>query len=495
MTRPFFSSVALVLALLAVLAVDSLSSGAAHALSIPAVSTPSVTVPSVTVPSVTVPSVTTPSVTTPSVTTPSVTTPSVTTPSVTAPSVSTPSVKLPSVSPPSAQAPSVSSPVVGSTPSVSASGSGILANGSGASTGGDAGSSVPSQSGSSNVAAPNSTSSSRAGAQASDGARAAKIAKLERHLKTLVTAHSLCVATLSPREQTVLQLRAGVDGPAYTGQQVARRLHLTVARETQIEQSGLIQLQQAVAGNRCGAGHIGVLEVPSGDRLVGAIPIPTGAGADDSPGATSGSAARHSRASVSAVSKSRGTDPAASPTVRTARLVGTNTPLGVWSLLIIGSIAALVLLSTAGRRLALNQERGTATSTGGDLTSSSFAPVSPAAPVALAAAPVAAAATPPAARDQAQAEEDTPGESYVEEAPPVEPAARSTVPTPAATASPERPTVESSAAGPATPPPAGKRGATQQWLHKHRSQIALALAATASVAGAVLRVVSRNRRR
>jgi hypothetical protein len=35
----------------------------------------------------------------------------------------------------------------------------------------------------------------------------------------------------------------------------------------------------------------------------------------------------------------------------------------------------------------------------------------------------------------------------------------------------------------------------QQWLHKHRSQIGLALAATASAAGVVLRVVSRNRRR
>ena len=46
MTRPFFSSIALALALLAVLAVESLSSGAAHASAIPAVSTPSVTVPS-----------------------------------------------------------------------------------------------------------------------------------------------------------------------------------------------------------------------------------------------------------------------------------------------------------------------------------------------------------------------------------------------------------------------------------------------------------------
>ena len=476
MTRPFFSSVVLALALLAVLFVESLSSGAAHALSIPAVSTPSVTVPSVTVPSVTVPSVTTPSVTTPSVTTPS---------------VSTPSVKLPSVSPPSAQTPSVSSPVVGSTPSVSTSGSGISVNGSGASTGGDVGSSAASQSGSSNIAAPDSTSSpsTRAHARvASDRARAAKVAKLERHLKTLVTAHSLCVATLSPREQTVLQLRAGVNGPAYTGQQVARRLHLTVAHETQIEQSGLIRLQQAVAGNRCGAGHIGVLEVPSGDRLVGAIPISAGAGADDSSGATSGSAARHNRASVSAVSKSRGTDPAASPAVRTARLVGTNTSLGVWSLLIIGSIAALVLLSTAGRRLALNQERGTATSAGGDLSSASFAAASPA-------APVVAAAAPPAARDTAPPEEHSPGEGYVEEAPPVEPAARSTEPTPAAPASPPQTTVESSSAGSAAPAPARKPGATQQWLHKHSSQIALALAATASAASVVLRVVSRNRRR
>jgi hypothetical protein len=488
MVRPFFTSVVLALVLVVTLAVSSLSTAAAEGL-------PAVTVPT---PSVSVP--------TPLVSTPGIQTPAISTPPLSPPSISTPSVKLPSVSTPSVHLPSVSAPGVGSTPSVSASQSGVSVNGVGASTGGNVGSSVGSQSGPSSGAAPSSPQTRAKTREASERARVAKIGELERHLKGLVTAHSACVATLSPQEQTVLQLRAGVGGTSYSPQQVARRLHLTAAREMQIEHAGLIQLQQAVTGNRCGARSVGVLEVPSNDRLVDVTPVLSGVSAGDSSGGSSppsGSAARHVRRS----SQSRETRRAASPEVQTARFAGTNTPLGDWALLIIGSIGALALLSTAGRRIALGQKRSTEASAG-RRSSSSFEPATPAAPVVTKAAPVTAevaaagsgamlpvAAAPARAHDEAQPEEGTPVASSADANPAAEPALRSDGLTPTTPASPQRPTVESSSDGPTTPSRAGKLGATRRWLHKHRSQIAIALTATAGVVGAVLRIVSRNRRR
>lgn len=455
------------LVLLAALAAGLLSTAAADGLSTPAVPTPTVSSPNASVPS-------------PSVNAPTIPAPSAITPSPGLPSISTPLVKPPSVSPPSVQAPSVAS-VFGSTPSLPASVSGVAANAVGGSTG-------PSETGSSNVAASGSTSSHRAhthAQHASDRIRAAKIAKLERHLKSFVTAHSLCVATLSPQERTVLRLRAGVDGPADTSQQVARHLHLTVARETQIEHSGLIQLQQAVAGNRCGAGRTAVLQVPSRNQLVAESPVISAAAAAGASSTKSGVAARHS---VSAASISRRRHPAASPAVQVARLAGANTPLGVWILLGIGSIAALAVLSTTGRRLAVRQQRGASRDSGSSLATASPAPPVAAEPalstaeaagagsgamVASAAASPAAAAS-PVAREEARPADGTPA---------------------SAPASSQRETTESSSAGPAAPSQAGKLGATQRWLSKHRSQIAFALVAGASAAGAVLRIVSRNRGR
>ena len=307
--------------------------------------------------------------------------------------------------------------------------------------------------------------------QTSDRARAAKVAKLERHLKSFVTAHSLCVATLSPREQAVLRLRAGVDGPSYTSHQVARRLHLTAARERQIEQSGLIELQQAVSENRCDAT---VLQVPSRDQLVAESPVLTAAAASTASSPTPGVAARHS---VSAANISRRRHHAASPAVQMARLTGSNTPLGVWILLGIGSIVALAVLSTTGRRLALRQARGASTDLGSPL---------------VAATPLPAVAAEPA-------EEARPEDGAAAAAPaPAPTSAPALEPAPAPASAPARPTAaatEASPAGPAAPSQAGKLGATKQWLRKHRSQIAFALVAGASAAGAVLRIVSRNRGR
>src|ERR1700685_1922920 len=245
------------LVLLAALGVESFSCAAADLLPTPAVPTPTVSVPTAPVSS-------------PSVPGPTITAPSAVTPPLGLPSVSIPLVKPPSVSVPSVQAPSVGS-VFGSTPSAPASVPGAV----GGATSGNVGSS---DTGSSSVAAQRSTSSQRARThvqQVRDRTRAAKIAKLERHLKSFVTAHSVCVAALSPQQRKILRLRAGVGGPAYTSRQVARRLRLTVAHETQIEQSGLIKLPQAVAGNRCGAGRAAVLQVPSRSQLVAESPILT----------------------------------------------------------------------------------------------------------------------------------------------------------------------------------------------------------------------------
>jgi hypothetical protein len=459
------------LVLLAALAAGLLSTAAADGLSTPAVPSPTVSLP-------------TASVSSPSVDAPTIPAPSTITPSPGLPSISTPLVKPPSVSPPSVGAPSVAS-VFGSTPSVPASASGVAADAVGGATGANVGSS---EAGSSNIAASGSTGSHRAhthAQHASDRTRAAKIAKLERHLKSFVTAHSLCVATLSPRERTVLRLRAGVDGPAYTSQHVARHLHLTVARETQIEHSGLIQLQQAVAEDRCGAGRTAVLQVPSRNQLVAQSPVLTAAAASGASSPKSAAAARHS---VSAASVSRRRHPAASPAVQAARLAGTNTPLGIWILLGIGSIAALAVLSTTGRRLALRQQRGASRNLG-----SSLAAASPAPPVAAEPAPsiaeaagagsgamvASAAASPATAASPVAREEARPADGTPASAP----------------ASPQRETTESSSAGPAPPSQTGKLGATQRWLRKHRSQIAFALVAGASAAGAVLRIVSRNRGR
>jgi Sigma-70, region 4 len=481
-TGNVFSFRVFALVLLAALAAGLLSTAGADGLSTPAVPTPTVTVP-------------TASVSSPSVHAPTIPAPSALTPSPGLPSISTPLVKPPSVSPPSVGAPPVPS-VFGSTPSVPASVSGVATNAVDGSTG-------ASGTGSSNVAASGSTGSHRAQTHAqhvSDRTRAAKIAKLERHLKSFVTTHSLCVATLSARERTVLRLRAGVDGPAYTSQQVARHLHLTLGRETQIEHSGLIQLQQAVAGNGCGASRTAVLQVPSRNQLVAESPVLTAAAASGASSPESGVAARHS---VSAASISRRRHPAASPAVQAARIAGTNTPLGVWILLGIGSIAALAVLSTTGRRLALRQQRGASRNLG-----SSLAAANPAPPLAAELAPstaeaagagsgamVASAAASPAAASPAAAASPVAGEESRPEDGTPTPA-----PTPAsahahAPASPGRPTTESSSAGPAAPSQAGKLGATQRWLRKHRSQIAFALVAGASAAGAVLRIVSRKRGR
>jgi hypothetical protein len=241
-----------------------------------AVSTPSVTTPEVSAPSVTTPSVTTPEVSAPSVTTPSATTPSVTTPSVTTPKVSTPSVSSPVGTVPSAPTPSVASAasgVVRTTASNVASGlsaatgrastpQGTGGPVSGASDAGTASSSTPATGSTTSASdAPALTASDRTSALRAVGlgtgslrARRLAIARENRRLRRLVARLRGCLAALDPGARRLLDLRAGVDGPAHSARATARILHISLRREAIRERRALRALTRSGATG-CDAGQ------------------------------------------------------------------------------------------------------------------------------------------------------------------------------------------------------------------------------------------------
>jgi hypothetical protein len=206
--------------LLAMFAVEALSSGAA-----------------------TMRTGTRPTVTKPKVTTPTITTPTLTTPTVTTPTVLTPARKTPAVSTPGVSVPPVTTPSVKSTPSLS-----VL---------GGQGASAPSGS---DVLAPSSA------------------AARQRHVRSMVLRLSGCLATLQPRAQRVLLLLAGIgtagpDSPST----VARTSHISRVREARVEHAALVELS-AARQDRCASTLAALIHVPAQNRLVSVDPVLMGQG-------------------------------------------------------------------------------------------------------------------------------------------------------------------------------------------------------------------------
>jgi sigma-70-like protein len=220
------------------------------------VSTSSVTLATPTV-GVTVPTVTVQTPTVP-ITTPTVPiqTPTVPTVTATAPAplpVPTVSATTPTVSA-SASSVTVSSGKVsvgtssGSSTTTSAARAGA---GSGSGSTGVAGTTNAS-SASSNGSGASSSAASGAGA-VSPGSRArAHIASRERALKAIVARFHGCLAALPDAQREVVELRTGMGASRpLSPRATAARMHLGVARVTQLERQALLELRSAAATHSC----------------------------------------------------------------------------------------------------------------------------------------------------------------------------------------------------------------------------------------------------
>jgi hypothetical protein len=218
--------------LLAVFAIEALSSGAA---TVPKVSprtssTSTPTTPKVTMPTVTVttPTGTTPPTVTTTLTTPPATTPTVTTPPTTTPAT-TPALTTPALTAPAITSPTVSTPALSSAPPV---------------------------------------------ATGAPGGNAVSAAAQQRQLRSLVVGLSQCLVTLQPQAERVLLLRAGFDSAGSDSPAaVARASDITAVREATIEHSALAELQAAAREQRCPSTLAALIHVPLQDRLVAADPI------------------------------------------------------------------------------------------------------------------------------------------------------------------------------------------------------------------------------
>lgn len=226
-----------------------------NALTIPSVSTSTVSVPTVSVPAVTVPTVSVPAVTVPTVTTPRLPTPTVPTPTI--PTVSVPKPTLP-VPTPTVSTPTAPRSLV---PTVTSPSTSVR---------------VPSGAGFEEAAAPSAaTTPSASGTGASgDGISPAAISARpaagdrarhapssqgqprprlsQRRLRKLVAQNQGCLSSLTPRQSTVLILRTGIGiKHAYSRQQVAKLLRLTLQQEGRLEQLAVTGLTNASTNGRC----------------------------------------------------------------------------------------------------------------------------------------------------------------------------------------------------------------------------------------------------
>ncbi len=341
----------------------SLSSGAkglptvsTPTLSVPAVSTPAVTVPSVTVPSVTVPSVTVPSVTVPAVKTPVVSTPAVTTPQVTTPHVSTPSVTTPSSA-------SVKTP--SSLPSSGQSSPGSAA-GSSASAPGTTSSSGSAQASASSRNERSSVTKRTGGASAGRRTSARKQAAEDRRLRALVNRDQGCLNSLNPTQDELLALRAGVGGTQpHSASVVARALHVSLNRESQIEQRALSSLRSEARGG-CPAGAPAAFVITGPNRLVPVatwLPSTTNASAT-TPAAAAPTGSRSGHSKTHRHAKSTSSEPSSTPnSVDRADVGGHGSSSDLDAVLLVcllalGAATVIALPGTRRRLLAAAPARG-----------------------------------------------------------------------------------------------------------------------------------------
>jgi Sigma-70, region 4 len=279
-------------------------------------------------------------------------------------------------------------------------------------------------------------------------------------LETLVTRYSECLSTLSPQTARLLVLRAGVGvGRAYTAEQVARALNISLGRETHIERAGLAQLQSAGQSGRCGSSFV-VLHVPNQDQLVPVSPVfvsAVRASASHAPSRSGAPVARRVSAAERARSSSSG------PGIQNTRLhlAKASTPVLPFVVGGLGLLAVLAFLSTAGRRLAAKEQALLAGTDAGAASSALFVP-----------APV-----PTADSDASDQASVAPGGAAAL----IETDTERLPDTPGSGSSPE----------PTAPAFVSSEAQDQAWLRTHRSQIALVLTA---VAGGTLRTLRRRRR-
>jgi hypothetical protein len=220
--RPIFVGALLTVALLALFAVQSLPSRAATVSARQASTTPAVSPVTVTVPGTRTPP-------------PAATVPAADPPA--SPPANVPTVATPRVSP--APTPTTSVTPGAHTPAASVVSTSAAASGSGKS------------------------------ATRHDSAHARRSSAVpQRRLRSVVVRLSRCVSTLNPGSQRMLLLRAGIGivGPS-SRRAVARKLHMSVARETRREHVALRSLQRAARKQRCGDTPAWV-HVPSSNRLV-----------------------------------------------------------------------------------------------------------------------------------------------------------------------------------------------------------------------------------
>lgn len=200
----------------------------------------------------TVPPVTTPSTAVNGYSTPSISTPSGA-PPISWPSVSTPSI--PSASVPSQSVPSPSAAVQHASDAIAGAPQTRWAGSTPHTTGAGEDSLLPSSSSqpqdASSTATTAHTSDAKRGSAASDGA-GIRHSFSKRYLRGLVLRFKSCLAVISTRQEKVLALRTGLGlKQSYGPSRVARILHVSVAREGQIEHNAVAALGSAAAAGFC----------------------------------------------------------------------------------------------------------------------------------------------------------------------------------------------------------------------------------------------------
>ena len=276
-----------------------------------------------------------------------------------------------------------------------------------------------------------------------------------------MTRYSECLSTLAPQTARLLVLRAGVGvDRAYTPEQVARQLNISLAHETRMERAGLAQLQSAGQRGRCGSSFV-VLQVPNQDQLVPVSPMFVAALPARVSGAHAGSGSSIA-GRVSAAERARSSSNGLGIRNATLHLTTASTPILAFVVGGFGLLAALALLSTAGRRLAVREQALMATSQAGAASPTSYVP-------------------PPVPTDDADAGDQSPVRPS-EDGAVVEAHTERLPDTPGNGSSPEQAVAALVSSN---------TSSNQSWLRTHRSQIALVLTA---VAGGTLRVLSRRRR-
>jgi hypothetical protein len=293
-------------------------------------------------------------------------------------------------------------------------------------------------------------------------------------------------------------LRTGIDSRhAFSGREVARRLHINPGRETRVEHAAVTDLRHSASAGGCAGGRLVMLQVPAQDRLVAVSPALAGSSAAlpvsvTAPGQSAGGTPEHGTVSAASAQRSGGSAPATPSAIESAviaELPDSNPSATVVVLLGIALLGGLALLSAAGRRVAVRRgleiapAGGVVMASGSSVAASRSAPPdAPPASTGEAWLPPAFVASEPA---PAPAAEDVP-------APAGEPVETSEPSVP----EPETPVRAPVPAMPAAPVPAAIPASANQpnpdWLTTHRSQIALALTAAA---GGALHLLARGRRR